>query len=190
MNKTLKIGCIVIAVLSTLIIGLCGCFAGYFGYSYMANNYKITEKMIGGKVPDGYWPVFAMKAPADKQMNGPGCFAFLTKDSHMVVLVEGPSIGGESAKNNFIQAFEKGMQKKDHSISSGSARVIPDGKISINGKLLPKYKVEMNSKTGTLTGLATFLDYEDKTLLFVCIAQEAIYNPKIAEAFLSGVKLP
>lgn len=186
MKKPLVTGCIIVVVVIAVIAIACAGVSFWGGSQFVANNQKVTKEMIGTEIPQGYMPMVAMDmAETGKDQK----FSMLMgQNGHVVVLFSGPVITSSEDKAKFLENFQEGMSKSQS--SAQSADFEEDGNITLNGKKYPKYKVSTVSNGKETTGMAVVLDYPEKSLLFVCMAQSGLYNPAEGEKFLQQIKLP
>lgn len=191
MKKALLIGCIVISIVGVIALVACGIIS-YQGISgYMGNNTKVAEEILGSKIPEGYIPIIAMNEMQGKgSSTGNVSFAMLMKATNVVVLIAGPRIMNEQQKLTIIESFKSAMRKQNKGMSSQKIDIEPDGTLTVKDKSYPKYKVTLTQSTGQTEGVAVFIDYPDKTLLFVYMSESQTFDPDEAKSFLEKINLP
>lgn len=142
---------------------------------------SITESIIGKTLPDGYTTIKA------KETNSKGKIALLTSNNeHTVILVEGAPIKTEK---KMISIIENKLKLFD-TIPDSKATVKKTENLLVETNSLPRFNILIKNKEKQYKGIATFIHYKDKTVLFICLANDAVYNEAIAVDFLKNIKLP
>lgn len=140
----------------------------------------ISESITNNTLPDGYTTLSALSRKESK-------IALLTSNNeHTILLIEGTPI---KTKKNMLTIIEKSLSHFNKSAHL-KAKIKPAENLEVESNILPKYEILIKNKDKNFKGIATFINYTDKTVLLICLAKESIYEDSNAIYFLKNIKLP
>lgn len=184
MNRAIIIGCSIFSVLIIVVALFCGGLSFWGASKYMANNTTIIEGMTGNKIPKGFIPIIAINAPQDENSNNPGKFAVLAfKFTQFVMLAESHNID-DSQKEKVLHSLQESESNNEE------FDIQKIGTIKVANKILPKYQIIPVSEQDQTKGMATFIDYPQRTLVVIYFADLNYYDENSVMLFLKAIKLP
>lgn len=143
-------------------------------------NTTISESITDKTIPNAYTTISAFSKKGSK-------IALLTStNEHTVLLIEGTPI---KTKKNMLEIIEKKLSHFNKGPLS-TVKIKPANNLQVESNILPKYEILIKNKDTNFKGIATFINYTNKTVLFICLAKESIYEESNAVYFLKNIKLP
>lgn len=192
MTKKTKITLsIILAIVVIFILGLWFMFNQEV--SSIRHNTQKAEKLMGIKLPSNYIPIIVSTKTSKKNKEGDkeSIVLLYNPKGKTILWVSGPKIEKKLQKEAIIDNFRQFIQSsEEHSLIKNNIDIIPEGTLRLRNKEFEKYRFNLYTNGYESSGMATFLDYPDKTVLFIYLSSFKKYNIQEATNILEKMKLP
>ena len=175
-----------LVIIVLLLLVIVAILMNYRAEKSVQRNNIVTKEIIKMPIPDGYSTIKAYSSPDRHER-----IAILSgTNEYAVILVEGELLSSEADKNELLSKLQKYLQRYNTGKYINIAEITPENHITVNEIKYPKYRILLKSGKQVVKGILVFLNYRDRTVLFICFARNDLFNERTGIEFLKKIKLP
>lgn len=147
---------------------------------------KFSEAILGYSLPDGYITIAAtQKKPSSHSINNTSSVALLSgENEHTILIVVGPPLKNIKDQKDLLLTIHNNLYHINNNKFTNYAIITPSKEKPVDNPELLTYDMTIESQENTLNGIASFLNYPDKSILYICLAPKNTFIRQTAIDFL------